>query len=128
MRNKIVLVFCMAAFLFAGAAESAEKQDNLFYWLRVVSSKVQKKKIKQGTAAVSGVRGDAEKAPDELYWKDAIELGTDEAKEFAGIIDHIERGENDTAILKLEDFLKSYPNSPVKGDAEEGLSILKTNK
>ncbi len=129
MRLRFLLVFFVAVFLFSGTSWSAEKKDSAFNRLRATVSRVQNKKASNQSTGVAGVKGAPESATDELYWKDAGNgLNEDEANELAGILPLIEKGDKETAIIKLDAFLKSHPESPVKGDVEEELDLLRSKE
>lgn len=129
MRLRFILVFFTAAFLFCGLAGATEKKDSVFNRLRGAVSRAQRKNASNPSTAVAGVKGAPESATDELYWKDAGgALTEDEANELAVILPLIEKGDNETAIIKLDAFLKNHPESPVKGDIEEELNALRPQK
>jgi outer membrane protein assembly factor BamD (BamD/ComL family) len=128
MRLRPFLVLLAALFLIAVSAEAAEKVDPVFSRLRSAVSRVQKKKANQETAT-AGVKGAPEDATDELYWKGSeTELGEKEADELQAILVLIEKGEKDSAIAGLEDFIKTHPESPVKADVEEEIKALKAGE
>lgn len=87
------------------------------------------------TTAVGGVRGAKDQAADSLYWK-SEERMPERAEEPSPAIDETEyarfsealqaasAGKRDEATTKFTAFLKDYPQSPLRPDAEEALKTL----
>ncbi|MEK6531120.1 MAG: hypothetical protein AABZ23_01345 [Deltaproteobacteria bacterium] len=129
MRLRFLLVFFMALMLFSGTARSTDKKDSAFNRLRAAVSRVQKKSANSQSTAVAGVKGAPESATDELYWKDgANAMNEAQTNELAEILPLIEKGDREAAITRLDAFLKNHPESPVKGDIEEELKVLRSKE
>ncbi|MBI5235512.1 MAG: tetratricopeptide repeat protein [Deltaproteobacteria bacterium] len=127
--KKTLILSTVLLFLASSAAFAAEKKS-LSYWIKNTGSKIQSvsKKPKKDTAT-AGVKGDPEKAADELYWKEGKQVVKDEEiKSLENAVDLVNKGQNDEAVKALEAFLKDYPKSALKADAEEGLKILKAQR
>lgn len=130
MPLKKTLVISTALLFLASSAAFAAEKNSLSYWMKNTGSKIQglSKKPKKDTAT-AGVKGDPEKAADELYWKEGKpQVKDEEIKSIENAVELVNKGQNDEAIKALEAFLKDYPKSALKADAQEGLKILKAEK
>ncbi|MBI5969852.1 MAG: hypothetical protein HY884_01675 [Deltaproteobacteria bacterium] len=128
MRLKRIAAAILAVALISGGAFAAEAKG-LSYWMKSTGSKIQgiQKKQKKDTAT-AGVKGAAEKASDDLYWKEAGAIKEEEVKALDAAIALINDGKNNEAFAALEKFISDYPKSQLKADAQEGLKLLKAEK
>ncbi len=126
---KQIGVALVAIAIMSGGAFAAEAKG-LSQWMKSTGSKIQgmqQKKTKKETAT-AGVKGAAEKADDDLYWKEAAAVKEGEINALDAAIALVNDGKNDEAVTALEKFISDYPKSPLKADAQEGLKLLKTEK
>lgn len=79
------------------------------------------------TTAVGGVRGARDESAETLYWKgreQPIFADFDELEKFNIALEYAMAGENEKAIAEFKDFISMYPESQLKGDAEEALAAM----
>jgi TolA-binding protein len=122
----IAVLVVIIGISLASAGDIEEKGG----WWKKLRSKIEKltPKNEKFTTAVGGVRGAREEGSDELYWKglkkepavDEKELG-----EFQAALDLAVEGRNDEALKAFEEFLRSYPESALREDAEGAVERLK---
>lgn len=78
------------------------------------------------TTAVGGIRGSAVAASD-VYWKSEAKpqfIDPDELAAFQKGVELIETDSVESARTALSSFLKTYPESPLRADASEMLTLL----
>ncbi len=127
MKKTMILLLGMVLAGNALAEEEKKAEEGLLESLRKKIEILMPKKKLQTTTAVGGVRGSKADA-NELYWKgekgeegiDADELAAfDEALALA------EAGEMAKAEEQLGAFIKNYPKSQLREDAEQALVYVK---
>ena len=95
--------------------------------LNRMKEKVTKSYAKENRiVAVGAVRG--AEAQTDLYWKGSkkeARVAMTEVQEFDAAVSSALSGDNASAVSKLESFIGSHPESPLKDDATETLSVLK---
>ncbi len=126
--KKIIILMCGLLLTCNVVGEEVKRaEEGLLDTLRKKIEMLMPKKKLQTTTAVGGVRGSKADA-NELYWKgekgeegiDADELAAfDEALALA------EAGEMVAAEKELSSFIKSYPYSQLREDAEQALVYVK---
>lgn len=124
-RAMIVMVLGLALSGLGQAAE--ENKASAFDGFRKKIELLTPKKKLQTTTAVGGVRG-AQAHADELYWKGEQPEQTIDATElaaFAEALTFAEAGDKAQAEKGLKEFLRNYPQSQLKSDAEQALALLK---
>ncbi len=126
--KKITLLLLALLLTGNGLAEEAKQaEEGLLDSLRKKIEMLMPKKKLQTTTAVGGVRGSKADAND-LYWKgEKGEEGID-ADELAAFDDALslaESGEMVEAEKQLTAFLKKYPASQLREDAEQALVYVK---
>ncbi len=126
--KKITLLLLGLLLTGNGLAEEAKQaEEGLLDSLRKKIEMLMPKKKLQTTTAVGGVRGSKADAND-LYWKgEKGEEGID-ADELAAFDDALslaESGEMVEAEKQLTAFLKKYPASQLREDAEQALVYVK---
>jgi hypothetical protein len=125
---KRVAIVVLGMTLGFGAAHAADDNSSgLFDSLRKKIEQLTPKKKLQTTNAVGGVRG-AQADADELYWKGEKKeqsIDADELAAFEEALNQAEAGNKTGAEKMLKDFLKKYPQSQLKPDAEQALALLK---
>jgi TolA-binding protein len=127
MKKIIVLLLGL---LLAGntlAEEEKKAEEGLLDALRKKIEILMPKKKLQTTTAVGGVRGSKADAND-LYWKgEKGEEGidADELAAFDEALSLAEAGEMNKAEKQLVAFIKNYPGSQLREDAEQALVYVK---
>jgi len=82
------------------------------------------------TTAVGGVRGAAVEATD-VYWKGEAKpqsIDADELGAFQKAMALVEAEQKDQAKAAFAEFSKTYPNSPLKADADQVMARLIAGK
>lgn len=114
--------------LLGSSAYAADGNEvGLFESLRQKIELLTPKKKLTTTTSVGGVRGSLADA-DELYWKGEQAEQTIDAAElmaFDEALSQAEAGNQETAEKGLADFLTNYPESQLRGDAEQALALVK---
>ena len=106
-----------------------ENKASAFDGFRKKIEQLTPKKKLQTTTAVGGVRGDLAADAGALYWKGEMAEQTIDAEELTAFEEALtlaEAGNKTPAEKSLNDFLKKYPDSQLKPDAEQALALLKT--
>lgn len=127
---KKVLLFLVAFIVFVGYVPLSHAEGDFRSWLKTMVVKFEriseKKKTKTPTQSVAGVKGAAESAEDELYWKgDESKLTNEEIALFNKGLKQLSEGKNKEGKKTLKGFVKKYPESPLADDAKEGLAYIK---
>lgn len=89
----------------------------------------QKKTV--STTAVGGVRAAKDQSDETLYWKDedlGARISDAELSSFKDAYQAVEAGKKDEASTKFADFIKAYPQSPLRSDAEAAVKTLQSQK
>lgn len=124
--KKIILVI-MGLLLGSNAHAADSKEIGLFESLRQKIELLTPKKKLTTTTSVGGVRGSLADAG-ELYWKgEKTEqaIDADELFAFDEALSQAEAGDLVSAENGLSQFLNNYPQSQLRGDAEQALALLK---
>ncbi len=129
---KRLTIMMLGALLISGTAMADDaKSGGLFDGFRKKIELLTPKKKLQTTAAVGGVRG-AQADAGELYWKGETTADTSiDAEELAAFEESLtlaEAGNKPQAQKGLTEFIRKYPQSQLRGDAEQMLALLKENK
>jgi len=120
----LVTFACVSQVIFA----ADNKDGSMSFWdmlRKKIESFTPQKKI-ASTNAVGGVRGALSDASD-IYWKGeaAQELiDADEMAAFKKAMDLGASGDKNQAQAAFADFIKSYPDSTLRKDADQALSAL----
>jgi TolA-binding protein len=128
--KKICAFILLVAFTFLSsvtfAAENKEGTMSIWDMLRKkIESFTPQKKI-VATNAVGGVRGALSDASD-IYWKgEATQevIDADEMTAFKKAMDFGATGNTAQAQTAFSEFIKTYPDSPLRKDADQALSAL----
>lgn len=126
--KKIVNALLLAVFVLAAQGVHAEGKE-LSFWekLRRKVEIFTPQKQLGATTAVGGVRGAPSDAND-IYWKgEAMEqtIDADELAAFKKAMNLAMAGDVPQAQAAFEGFVKAYPNSRLRKDADEALAALK---
>ena len=111
------------------AADKVETKLGFWEMLRMKIEQLTPQKKLTTTTAVGGVRGAAVEATD-VYWKGESKpqfIDPEELGAFQKAIALAEGGQKDQAKTAFADFAKSYPNSPLRKDADLAMAQLVAN-
>jgi TolA-binding protein len=126
---KKIMILMLGLLLTANAPADEEKkaEEGLLDALRKKIELLMPKKKLQTTTAVGGVRGSKADAND-LYWKGEKKdegIDADELAAFDEALALAESGEMIKAEKLLVAFIKNYPGSQLREDAEQALVYVK---
>ena len=123
-------VFVAASALAQGtpAAPDAKSDSWSGFWekLRLKIEQMTPQKKLGATTAVGGVRGAAVEVAD-VYWKGEARpqsVDEDELTAFQKAMGLVDAHQKDAALAAFGDFARNYPNSPLKGDADQARARL----
>lgn len=129
MKKIIVLLLVAISACTASASYAADNSSGSMSFWETLRKKLEsftpQKKIGV-TNAVGGVRGAPSDAQD-IYWKGEAskeELDAAELSAFKKAMDLATAGEKQQAHSAFEEFIKSYPNSKLRKDADQALAAL----
>ncbi len=128
MKAKLLLVFAIVFAVFiAGEVLAAEKDD---FWgnLQAKLQKITPTKKAATTTAVGGVRGAKNDPKEDVYWKGKEKsqaVTEEELKKFNLALDTKLKGNNEQALKLFDDFLKSYPQSPLRVEGLQAVEKIK---
>lgn len=128
--KKIFALILVVAFAFVTPAiHAADNKDGVMSFWDMLRKKIEsftpQKKI-ASTNAVGGVRGALSDAND-IYWKgEATQevIDADEMAAFKKAMDMGASGDKTQAQAAFSDFIKTYPDSSLRKDADQALSAL----
>ena len=125
-----LLISCMVVVLAASAPFAAEKDKEYSFWskLRNKIETLAPKKETEVTTAVGGVRG-AKDMSQALYWKgeeSEVPVQEVELEQFNIALKQALDGNVKESLNRFENFLVQYPESPLREDAENAVSELKS--
>ena len=126
--KKMTLLFLIGLSLCSQAlyaAESTAKSMSFWDKLRAKVESFTPQKKSSATTATGGVRG-APVASDDIYWKNETSSETIAAEELEAFTQAVKLTDtNDTqAKIAFADFIKKYPESPLRKDADQALAQL----
>ena len=129
MKQLIVLLSLFSLILTASLALAEDRGNKSALWLKLKQKLEQMAPQKKTTTtAVGGVRGAKDQSADTLYWKDeAVKTTVDETeyKRFNDAYQLANDGKGAEAISQFESFLKDYPQSALRDDAQQALASLR---
>jgi TolA-binding protein len=108
------------------AADKNGVQLGFWEMLRMKIEQLTPQKKLNTTTAVGGVRGAAVEVAD-VYWKGETKpqfIDADELSAFQKAMSLVEGGQKDQAQTAFADFSKTYPNSPLRKEADQALAQL----
>ena len=129
MKKVIVLLLVMilnSVTLYAGEAGKDEKTSSFWDAIRKKIELLVPKKKLVATTATGGVRG-AQTSTDDVYWKGDTASNVvdgDELDAFKKAVDLVGSGDKKQARDAFEEFVKTYPESSLRKDADEALAQL----
>ncbi len=131
MKKIVPVVFSLM--LFAPVLHAADNGDSWSgFWdkLRMKIEQLTPQKKLANTTAVGGVRGAAVEAAD-VYWKGEARpqsVDADELNAFQKAMVLVESDQKEQARIAFGDFVRTYPGSPLKPDADQALARLMAGK
>lgn len=128
--KQVSMLFLLATALFPHPLLAGDKNDNTSsFWVKLrskVESLTPQKKL-EVTTATGGVRG-APAAFEDMYWKDdaasAQTIGSDELAGFAAAMKLIDSADKEHARAAFSGFVKKYPESSLRKDADQAIVML----
>jgi TolA-binding protein len=129
MKKIVALIFVMVVASISPVVYAADNNGgNLSFWEMLrkrIESFTPQKKI-SSTNAVGGVRGALADASD-IYWKGEVTqelIDADEMVAFKKAMDTGVTGDKIQAQAAFSDFIKNYPDSSLRKDADQALATL----
>jgi TolA-binding protein len=126
MKKYVVL---LSALILASQAAHAEEQSALglfFDKLRMRIEQLVPQKKLSSTTAVGGVRGAPVETSD-VYWKgEARAIDAAELAAFQKALSLAEGGKKTEAASAFAEFAKTYPDSPLRKDADKAVLLLQS--
>jgi len=131
MKKLITLLLAFGvATAFAQSGSQGDSWTGFWERLRMKIEQMTPQKKLGSTTAVGGVRGAAVEATD-VYWKGEAKpqsIDADELGAFQKAMALVEADQKDQAKAAFADFTKTYPNSPLKADADQVMARLIAGK
>lgn len=126
--KRLISLFVLLGIVLAAPVQVSAADQELSLWERLrkkIELLTPKKKLATTTAA-GGVRGTLADA-DDVYWKgeaEQIAIDEDELTAFTQAIELVDTGKTDDAKAAFAGFVKKYPGSSLRPDAEAALAHL----
>lgn len=127
--KKIAMLFLLGLALGSQSLYAADKNDSKkSFWekLRVKIEAMTPQKKTNVTTATGGVRGAPVSAAD-IYWKNEATgqtLAADELDAFKNAMKLADSDDKTQAKAAFGDFIKKYPESSLRKDADQALALL----
>ncbi len=121
-------VFLLLALILAAQAAHAEEQGGLSFFdrLKLKIEQLVPQKSLSATTAAGGVRGAPVESSD-VYWKgEARAIDATELAAFRKALALAEGGKKAEAAAAFGDFAKTYPDSPLRKDADQAAQLLQS--
>ena len=127
--KKLAMLFLLGLTLGSQSLYADEKggSSTQSFW-NMLRSKLEsftpKKKV-TATNATGGVRG-AAVASEDVYWKDESTgqmIDSEELEAFKKAVKLIDTGDKGHAKTAFSEFIKKYPDSPLRKDADKALAL-----
>lgn len=130
--KKLISLLLVLGFTAPGlhAADTTDSWSGFWDKLRMKIEQLTPQKKLANTTAVGGVRGAAVEVSD-VYWKGEARpqsVDADELSAFQKAMALVESDQKDQARTAFGEFVKTYPNSPLKSDADQALGRLMVGK
>lgn len=126
--KKLTMLLLIGSMLGSQALYAEEKSGSAQSFWDMIRSKLEMltpQKRVTATNATGGVRG-AAVASEDVYWKDEATgqtIDADELDAFKKGIKLIETGDKGQARTAFADFIKKYPDSSLRKDADQALAF-----
>lgn len=130
--KKLITALLALSLLGAHAQSGGQGDSWAGFWerLRMKIEQMTPQKKLGSTTAVGGVRGAAVEATD-VYWKGEAKpqsIDADELSAFQKAMALVEAEQKAQAQAAFAEFTKTYPNSPLKADADQIMARLMAGK
>jgi len=128
--KKLLMLLLLGLALGSQVLHAAEKGDRtLSFWekLRAKIESLTPQKRSSVTTATGGIRG-AAVASDDIYWKDEASaelIAADELDAFTQAMKLTDAEDKAQAQSAFSEFIRKYPASPLRKDADQALALLK---
>jgi TolA-binding protein len=126
--KRLISLFVLLGIVLATPMQVSAADQELSLWERLrkkIELLTPKKKLTTTTAA-GGVRGSLADA-DDVYWKgeaEQVAIDEDELTAFTKAVELVDTGKTDDAKAAFAGFVKQYPDSSLRPDAEAALAQL----
>lgn len=127
--RKLLMLMLLGLALGSQTIHAGEKSDKpLSFWerLRAKIEALTPQKKSTVTTATGGIRG-APVESDDVYWKDeatAESIAADELEAFTQAMKLTEAEDKAQAQTAFAEFIKKYPDSTLRKDADQALALL----
>jgi len=127
MMKKLAILLMLGLALGSQALYADEKSGTQSFWdmLRSKLESLTPQKKVSATNATGGVRG-AAVASEDVYWKNEATgqtIDSDELDAFKKAVKLVEIGDKPQAKTAFSDFIKKYPDSSLRKDADQALAL-----
>lgn len=129
--KRLFMLLLLGLALFSQALHAGEKNNSsLSFWDKLrskIESMTPQNKLSV-TTATGGVRG-AHVASEDMYWKNdasAQTIGSDELEVFAKAMKLAGSDDKAQAQAAFSEFIKKYPESVLRKDADQALAMLQS--
>ena len=114
------------------AVSTARAAEGDAFWNSLASKlhKLAPTRKSTATTAVGGVRG-TKGDGSEIYWKGketGVEIGEDELERFNQAMESRNKGDKELALRQFDEFLRDFPKSTLRSDAQQAVELLKADK
>jgi TolA-binding protein len=127
--KKLLMLLLLALAMGTQAIHAGEKGDKTpSFWerLRAKIESLTPQKKSTVTTATGGIRG-APVASEDIYWKDeasAESIAADELEAFTQAMKLTDAEDKAQAQSAFAEFIKKYPDSALRKDADQALTLL----
>jgi len=127
MKKEFVALLC--SLVLASQAVHAEEESGLGLFLEKLRMRIEQlipQKKLSATTAVGGVRGAPVETTD-VYWKgEAKPIDPAELAAFQKALSLADAGKKAEAASAFAEFAKTYPDSPLRKDADQAVQLLQS--
>ncbi len=123
----LMLILILMGLAFGSQLTYADEQGgSADFWEKLrnkIDSFTSREKDMTPTTATAGVRG-APVASDDIYWKGEAPIHSidpDELQAFKNAMGFVDAGDHKQAQAAFSEFISTYPDSPLRKDAEQAL-------
>jgi TolA-binding protein len=127
--KKLTMLLLLGLALGSQVLHAAEKNDDTMSFWEKLRSKIESftpQRRVTSTNATGGVRGAPESSED-VYWKNeatAKTMAADELEAFKNAMKLTASDDKAPAKTAFSEFIKKYPDSPLRKDADQALVLL----
>jgi len=131
--KKLITLFLLGLALSSPSLQAGEKNGNASrFWERLIA-KVESLTLQKNLDAITVTdrSNGATSAAEDLYWKigtTAQAVGSDELALFKNAIELSVSVDKAQAQTAFSEFIKQFPGSPLRKDADQALALLQNTK